>query len=166
VRIPPADLPDDLPVHNNLVRATFTNPDLHRGFASLSGRVHSASHLSARTRELVVLCVAGLLGAGYEWQQHEPGARRAGVTDDEIEAIRAGALDRIGGADGQAVRFAAAVEERRVDDAAWRRARRHFSEVELVDLVLLAGFYGLASRLVLALDVDLEPPAGGAGTAR
>jgi alkylhydroperoxidase family enzyme len=64
------------------------------------------------------------------------------------------------------VRFAAAVEERRVDDAAWRRARRHFSEVELVDLILLAGFYGLASRLVLALDVDLEPPAGGAGTAR
>ena len=166
MRIPPADLPADLPVHNNLVRATFTNPDLHRGFASLSGRVHSASHLPARTRELVVLCVAGLLGAAYEWQQHEPAARRAGVSDEEIEAIRACALDRIGGAGGEAVRFAAAVERRAVDDAAWARARQHFSDVELVDLVLLAGFYGLASRFVLALDVDLEQPAGGAGAAR
>ena len=158
-RIEPADLPPDLPVHNNLVRTTYRNPDMHRGFASLSGRVHSASHLSPRVRELVVLCVAGLLGADYERQQHEPGAHAAGVTDAEIAALRAGDLDAFEGTDGAAVRFAAAVEERRVDDALWAQAREAFSEVELVDITVLAGFYGLASRLVLALDVPLEAPA-------
>ena len=30
-------------------------------------------------------------------------------------------------------------------------------DAELVDVAMLAGFYGLASRFVLAFDIDLEP---------
>ena len=155
-RITPADLPDDVPVKNNLVRTTYTNPDMHRGFASLSGRVHSTSHLDGRTRELVVLRIAGMLGAAYEWQQHEAGARFQGVTDDELGALRSGELTPFTGRERAAIEFAEAVEQRTVDDARWATAREHFSEVELVDLALIAGFYGLASRFVLAFDVDLE----------
>jgi 4-carboxymuconolactone decarboxylase len=155
-RLPPADLPDDLPVKNNLVRATYNNPDMHRGFASLSGRVHSASHLDGRTRELVVLRVAGLLDAEVEWRQHEPAARRAGVTDEQISALRVGDLAAFEGADRAAVAFAEAVERGAVDDGAWVDARAHFSEVELSDLAMLAGFYGLASRYVLAMGVAVD----------
>lgn len=159
-RVPAADLPEELPVHNNLVRATYNNPSMHRGFASLSGRVHSASHLPARTRELVVLRVVGMLGADYEWQQHERAARQAGVSEDEIDGLRAGNLDSFDAAERAAVVFAGAVEERRVDDVCWAEARSHFSDVELSDLAMLAAFYGLASRLVLALDVDRETEGG------
>jgi len=155
-RVAPAELPDDLPVHNNLVRATYRNPEMHRGFASLAGRVHSASHLPARTRELVVLAVVGQLGAGYQWQQHERAARHAGVSDDEIEALRVGDVDGFGDAERTAVRLASAVDRCSVDDALWASAAQHYSEVELSDLVLLAGFYGLAARYTLALDLDLE----------
>jgi alkylhydroperoxidase family enzyme len=158
-RIAPAELPDDLPIHNNLVRATYRNPELHRGFASLSGRVHSASNLSARQRELVILCIVGMLDAAYEREQHERAASHAGVTEEEMLALRSGDLDHFAGADRAAVELAAAVEECRVDDAAWAAARAAFTEVEAVDLVMLAGFYGLASRFTLALDVDLEGPA-------
>jgi 4-carboxymuconolactone decarboxylase len=158
-RIPPADLPADLPIHNNLVRTAYNNPELFRGFASLSGRVHSASHLSDRTRELVVLAVVGRLGAAYEQQQHEPGARRVGVTEAEIVALRAGDVSAFAGAERAAVRYALAVETRTVDDALWGEVHHDLTDVELLDITMLAGFYGLASRLVLALDVDLEPPA-------
>ncbi len=154
--VAPAMLPDDLPVANNLVRTTYANPEMHRGFASLSGRVDSASHLAPRTRELVVLRIAGMLGAEYEWQQHEPAARRAGVSDEELVGLRSGDVESFGGAERAAIEFAEAVEERRADGALWEDARLHFSEVELVDITMLAGFYGLASRVVLALDVDLE----------
>jgi alkylhydroperoxidase family enzyme len=158
-RIPPAELPAELPIHNNLVRTAYNNPELFRGFASLSGRVHTASHLSDRVRELVVLAVVGRLGAAYEQQQHEPGARRVGVTEAEIAALRAGDVSAFTGADRSAVRFALAVETRTVDDALWNDVRRDLSDVELLDVTVLAGFYGLASRLVLALDVDLERPS-------
>jgi 4-carboxymuconolactone decarboxylase len=156
-RITPADLPADLPVKNNLVRATYNNPEMHRGFASLSGRVHSASSLPARTRELVVLQVTGMLGADYELQQHEAAARHTGVTDAEIAGLRSGDLSGLDPAERAAVEFARAVEDRAVDDAAWTAARRHYPEVALSDIAMLAAFYGLASRYVLAMAVDLEP---------
>jgi 4-carboxymuconolactone decarboxylase len=155
-RIGPADLPAELPVKNNLVRATYNNPDMHRGFASLSGRVHSASHLPDRTREVVVLAVVGQMKAHYEWQQHEPAARRAGVSEAELAGLRSGSIEVLHGSERAAAALAMAVDRGAVDDATWADARQYFSEVELSDLVLLAAFYGLASRYVLALDIDLE----------
>jgi|KBSSwiStaDraftv2_1062776.scaffolds.fasta_scaffold624275_2 AhpD family alkylhydroperoxidase len=153
-RIAPAELPADLPVHNDLVRVTYRNPEMHRGFASLSGRVHSASHLPARTRELIVLAVAAHLGAAFEWEQHEPAARRAGVTDEEIRGLEVGELGVLDGVERAAVTYALAVDDRTVDDETWSAAAAHLSEEELLDITLLAGFYGLASRLVLAVDLS------------
>jgi len=156
VRIQHAEIPTEAPIHNNLVRATLNNPEMHRGFVSLAGRVHSASHLSDRLRELVVLRTVANLGAEYEWGNHVIGARSAGITDDEIRQIRLGHLDSFTPSERCAVNFALAVENRAVDDATWHRAREQFLAVELLDLVLLVGFYGMASRLVMALDVELD----------
>lgn len=119
-------------------------------------RVHTASHLSARLRELAILRLVSTLGAAYEWASHVPGARQAGITDDEIRAVRAGDLTGFTAHDEMALRFAAAVEARSVDDTLWAEARELFSEVELVDLTLVSAFYGLASRCVLAFDVPLD----------
>jgi len=155
-RIPDAELGDDVPFKNNLVRATYNNPDMHRGFASLSGRVHSASHLDGKIRELVVLRVAALLGAEVEWRQHEPGARAAGVTDEQLAALRSGDRSAFDGAEAAAVAFAEQVEQCTVDDAAWAAASEHYGPLELSDMAMLAAFYGLASRYVLALDVGID----------
>jgi 4-carboxymuconolactone decarboxylase len=157
-RIPAADLPADLAIHNNLVRTAYHNPEMFRGFASLSGRVHSASHVSDRRRELVVLCVVGLLGAPYQQQQHELAARQVGVTDAEIAALRTGDLDAFDGAERAALAFATAVETRTVDDRLWTQARAHLSDVELLDITMLAGFYGMASRFTLALVEPISAP--------
>jgi len=159
-RIAPADLPEDLPVHNNIVRLTYRNPDMHRGFASLSGRVHSASHLDHRLRELVVLSVLARLRAGYEWQQHTVAALRAGVTSEEVAAIERGDLSGFADAERVAMEVAVAVDGVAMSNPLWEAARRHYDEVQLLDMAMLAGFYGLAARVVLALDVDLEEPAG------
>jgi alkylhydroperoxidase family enzyme len=155
-RISNAEVPDDLPIVNNLVRAAYNNPDMYRGFASLSGRVHSTSHLSARLRELVVLRTVARLGATYEWANHVPGARSVGVTDDEIRALRDGSLSGFDPAEAAAIRYAEAVEDRAVDRELWAATQAHYSPVELLDLAMLVGFYGLASRVVLALEVPLD----------
>ena len=156
-RLTEADLPDDLPVKNNLVRVAYNNPDMFRGFASLSGRVHSASHLPDRIRELVILTTTGMLDAEFEWRAHARIAGRHGVTPADLEALRSGRADHFDGADRAAVEFASAFESRAVDDAVWDAARRHFSEVELLDMTVLAGFYGMASRFALALDIEPDP---------
>jgi|SRR6185369_5647746 len=156
-RVPFADLPDETPVKNNLVRTTFNNPDLHRGFASLAYRVHAASHLSQAVREYAVLRTAAKLGATYQWANHVPVARDAGLTDKEIAALRDRDLDALTPEQARIARFAEAVEERTVDDALWAEMSAHYSPVELLDLTMLVAFYGLASRVVLALDVPVDP---------
>jgi alkylhydroperoxidase family enzyme len=155
-RVSPAQLPDDMPYKNALVEVTFHNPEMHRGFASLSSRVHSASCLDTRVRELAVLRVAGKLGSEFQWSQHAPVARELGVSDIQLAALRSGDLGAFEGADRAAVAFAGAVDDCAVDDGAWAAAREYFSEQELVDMAMLAGFYGLASRFVRALDIGIE----------
>ena len=90
-RIAQAPLPTDLPVQNNLIRALYNNPDMFRGFASLSGRVHSASHLPDRIREIVILRVCGLLNSEFQWQTHARIAERAGIgprdLDDQFQGV-------------------------------------------------------------------------------
>ncbi len=159
MRIAPATLDDSLPIHNNIVRAAYNNPDMFRGFGSLSLRVHSASHLSDRVRELVVLSVTGRLHATYEWRAHMPLAQKQGISEADIEALWNHDIDHFQGADRATVEFAGAVDQAAVDDQIWQQARVYYSEVELLDMTMLAGFYGLASRL--ALTFDIEPDAAG-----
>jgi alkylhydroperoxidase family enzyme len=156
-RVPFADLPDEMPIKNNLIRTTFNNPDLHRGFASLAGRVHSASHLSPAVREYAVLRTAAKLGATYQWANHVPVARDAGLTDKEIAALRDRDLEALTPEQARIARFAEAVDEGAVDEALWAEMSAHYSPVELLDLTMLVAFYGLASRVTLALDVPLDP---------
>jgi 4-carboxymuconolactone decarboxylase len=156
-RVTEVDLPDDLPVKNNIVRVTFANPDMFRGFASLSGRVHSASHLPDRIRELVVLRITGGLGAEVEWRPHARMAARSGITEADLEALRAGRAEHFEGAERAAVAFAWAVDRAEVDDAAWEAARAFYSEIELLDMTVLASFYGLAARVCRALDIQPDP---------
>ena len=47
--------------------------------------------LAPREREIVILRTGFLCKSGYEWTQHVPIARRAGLTDDEIARIKQGA---------------------------------------------------------------------------
>jgi 4-carboxymuconolactone decarboxylase len=154
MRVTGVELPEDLPVRNNIVRATYANPDMFRGFASLSGRVHSASHLPDRIRELVVLRITGMLGAEVEWRPHARIAARLGLTDVHLTAIRAGDFASFSDSERVALEYAGAVETRSVDDNVWERARAHYSELELVDMTQLAAFYGLAARVALALEIE------------
>jgi alkylhydroperoxidase family enzyme len=156
VRVPQAELPADLPIHNNLVRAIYLNPDLHRSFGSLAMRVHSASHLSDRLRELAVLRTIAVLRADYEWGNHVVAARRVGITDVELRNVRAGDLEDFTADEALVMRLAEAIDRREVDDTLWSEASTVLSAVELLDLVMVVGFYGFASRLVLALDVPLD----------
>ena len=155
-RVPDVDLPDDLPVKNSLVRALYGNPDMFRGFASLSGRVHSTSHLADRVREVVVLRITAMLGAAFEWTAHVRIAGRVGLSGDDVEALRTGALGRFSPAEQAAVRLAEAADRCQVDDDLWTAASAHYSPVELVELLLLSGFYAMASRVAVALEIEAD----------
>ena len=140
----------------NIFRALANSPQVLKGFNNLGGRLLYRGALPARTRELVVLRVGAMLGSDYEWAQHVQIGREAGLSDDEIRAMRDGRTEGLSPPEAAAVRYGEAVEERRVDDPLWQATAAHFSPGEMVELTVLAAFYGLVSRMLIALDVQLD----------
>ena len=72
----------------NVFRVMLHSPGVTAGWVSLANALRSAS-LDLRTRELAVLLVAHLKSSAYEWGHHEAVGRSAGITDDQIAALRA-----------------------------------------------------------------------------
>jgi alkylhydroperoxidase family enzyme len=71
------------------------------------------------------------------------GARHAGLTDAKIAAIDDESSELLTARERAAVRFAEklAVDHRKVDDALWGELRRHFSEAEVIELVMHTMLY-------------------------
>lgn len=158
-------IPDDAlapELQTNLGRALYNNPGLCLPFKALASGVHSQSHLEPRLRELTILRVSAVLGSDVEWGQHfriatTPFAYgRAWVSVDEARNVRDGMLDDFPERERLAMQYALAFDDNAVNDALWARAAGLFTRVELLDLTMLAGVYGLAGRLTNALAVPLD----------
>jgi len=156
-RIPDADVAADAgPMRNNLHRTLNNNLNMAGGFAALARLVHTASNVPHRTRELAILRIASMLQAEVEWGQHFKIAQMVGVSVAEARAIRDGDLTMFSQAERAAIAFAEAVDRCRVTDDVWAAAARHYTQVQLLDLAMVAGFYGYASRITLALGVEID----------
>src|SRR3954471_4373554 len=81
---------DDRPKGLNVLGTLAQHPALTRAFHTLNGHVLFASTLSPRQRELLVLRVASVRRARYEWQQHGVRAGDPGLDRDEIARITQG----------------------------------------------------------------------------
>ena len=70
----------------NIFRTLLTHPAAARAFLVWGGYILSRkSTLASREREIIILRTGFLCRCGYEWTQHVPIGRRAGLTDEEME---------------------------------------------------------------------------------
>lgn len=117
------------------------------------------SDLSARVREVGILRTAAVVGSEYEYAQHVPRARAAGLTDDEIAGLAHGS-GVWPEADAAVIAMAdELLAEGGVTDGTWRRLRAVLPQDQLVDLVVLLGYYVLIAGTTNTLRVPLEPDA-------
>jgi alkylhydroperoxidase family enzyme len=124
-----------------------------------------ASTLGLRTRTLVLLRVAAVDRAPYWRLQLEAGARGLGVTEDELLLIASDEWEvspTFSERERAAIRWADRVARRlaRRDKPAYEAVRAVFTEVELVELTLLASLGAMADRLTNALRIAPEPRVG------
>ncbi len=146
----------------NLFRLLVHSPDGYRNFARLGGWIRSGSTLDPRLRELAILQVGYLTGAVYEWTHHIELARNDfGVSDDDIRAIVAetsgegGALPAF---DRAVLRLAREMtSEVAGSQQALDAVRTELSDEHVIDLCMTIAYYNLVVRVLLTLDVDLEP---------
>jgi alkylhydroperoxidase family enzyme len=123
----------------------------------LTGHLLFGTTLSPRVRELLVLRVAAVRGAEYEWVQHVVLAGDAGLTGEDIDRIAEGPhggwspLDRA---------LVAAVDQlladARIDDATWKVLAAELDDQQLMDLVFTVGAYDLLAMAFRTFDLPLD----------
>lgn len=113
--------------------------------------------LPAADRELAMLTTGREVEARFEWQAHEPIALREGVRPEAIEVVRSQ-----GSTAGLMPREQIVVEVVRslyrshgIPNELYQRALAEFSTPQLVELVVLAGHYGLLGFILNGFKVDL-----------
>jgi len=118
--------------------------------------VRNRVSLPARLRELVILRIAMLNGAPYEFDAHVPHARKAGVSEEAIAALRAGAVPQaLEPLDRLVLELADAMtRDIVVPDALYERLAPHFDAQGLVELVATIAAYNMVSRFLVALRIE------------
>jgi 4-carboxymuconolactone decarboxylase len=137
------------------------NPKLADAVQTLGTYLRFEGTLSGAERELCILATGREMGAAYEWVAHEPIARREGTRPEAIAAVRAnGPLDALTERERTVVEIVRGLyRDRAISDEVFARARTLWSDAQLVELMTLAGFYGMIADVLLGCEVDLPPGA-------
>ena len=125
--------------------------------------------LSLREREIVIDRVCARCGCGYEWGVHVAAfGAAAGLGAEQVAATRAPhvAADVWSEREALLVRAVDELHERgRLDDDLWSALASHYDERQLLELLVLCGWYHLISFVANGVRVAHEPWAAAlAGT--
>ena len=124
--------------------AFLLSPGVGAALDRLGAAVRYETALSGRTRELAILAVAADRDSGFEWQAHEGAGRAAGLTDAEIEVVRAGGVpDLPDRAEQSAAHLVSALLRGDVTDEEWARWGEPLGPSAVFELTTLVGYYSL-----------------------
>lgn len=152
--------------------AMLYSPSVGLPLQDLGAALRFRTAFTKREREIATLVVAAHVRSDYEWYAHERIGCRAGLGDDEMEALREGRAPMLADVRErvvyEATRQLAAEDD--LGDAVFTEAAATLGRAAVVELVTLVGYYkALALQLrvfrVGVPDGEAPPewPAPGAG---
>src|ERR1700735_3758797 len=151
---------DAIVASRGAVQGPFTmflhSPEIAGRVAHLGAYVRFEGSLDMRVRVLAAMTVAREFHAMYVWGAQTGGARRLGVPEEALTAIRENHSRGISPADADIVEFTRQLlRQHRVDDGLFKKLHGRFGNDELVQLTTAIGYYTLLGMTVNAC--ELEP---------
>jgi alkylhydroperoxidase family enzyme len=141
----------------NVFRMLAHRPDVLAAWLEFGGPLTIQGRVPMRTRELVILRVALRCSCEYEWANHVLGALSAGITTAEIASLAQGT----GSWSEAEAAGLALVDDLCADDCAseetWKTLTATYDEGEIIELLLVIGFYRMNAGFLNSLGVPAEP---------
>lgn len=135
------------------------HPELGKVYNIWGKQLLIGNTLSTRHLELIILRIAWKVQSEYEWHHHVGYGLNAGISLDEISALRAD----IHAPDWAEVDYAVlcAVDEligqHQISDDCWALLEQHFDTPQKMDLVFTIGHYVMTSWALSSFGVPVEP---------
>jgi 4-carboxymuconolactone decarboxylase len=144
--------------------ALFRTLAVHDGLFSrmrpLGAGILGHPRLEARERELLILRTCARAGAEYEWGVHVVAfARPLGLSEQQIAATVLGSPTDPAWSQADAQLIAAAdslYDTNGIPEALWSELAARLGDDQLLELVIVAGWYRLISYVINAAQVELE----------
>jgi 4-carboxymuconolactone decarboxylase len=155
---------DSIVASRGALQGPFTmflhSPELAGRLAHLGAYVRFEGSLDMRVRVLAAMTVAREFEAVYVWGAQTGGARRQGVPEETITAIRENHSRGIPPEDAEIVEFTRQLLRRhRIDDATAGRMRARFGDDGFIQLTGAIGYYSMLAMTVNACELEAAPGA-------
>ncbi len=139
-----------------LYQVLLNSEPIAQGWEAMLTAVRNRSTVDAAIREMVILRVAVLNKAQFEFDAHIPHAVKAGLSDAKIHGLREAQPDQ-GYTDKE--RMVIELTDRMTRDVAvpealMEKVRAEFGVKETVELVATVAAYNMVSRFLVALNIS------------
>ena len=140
---------------SDLYRVLLNSGPLASGWEALLTAVRNKSSVPADLRELMILRVAVVNRASYEFDAHVPHAQKAGVSDAKIAAVRETVIGSVFTESEAMVLELADTMTRNIDvpEALMDRLKAKLDARGVVETVATVAAYNMVSRFLVALQI-------------
>ena len=145
----------------NVFRVLLHAPDIAEPVIRLGSAQFAAGSIGPADREMVILACGELFDAPYEGAQHEPISRAVGVTDEQRTAIahRRWNAPCFTTAQQVLLTFVAHIAQKpTAPPSLSSELHAHFDDQQIVEIVVLVGYYFLIARLSTVLRIPVDAP--------
>jgi 4-carboxymuconolactone decarboxylase len=155
---------DSIVASRGAVQGPFTmflhSPPVAGRVGHLGAYVRFEGSLDMRVRVLAAMTAAREFEAMYVWGAQTGGARRQGVPEATIAAIRDNHSRGVPPEDAQIIDFTRQLlRQHRVDEPLFKAMQARFGNDELVQLTTAIGYYSLLAMTVNACELEPAPGA-------
>jgi 4-carboxymuconolactone decarboxylase len=142
----------------NIFGVLAHHPKLLKRFNVLGGFLLNKGLIPERERELVILRIGWNAHAEYEFGQHTLIGLRCGLTEDEVLELTQPPSACDWSNDDRALIALAddLATDDCVSDTTWAALAERWSDAELVELLIVAGFYRMVSGFLNSTGVQLD----------
>lgn len=142
----------------NIQKALAHRPAMLSNFLGFYASVGRS--LDRKLYEAVYLRVSLMNGCYYCTQHHIQGAKRAGLTAEEMKALKGGNYSGFSASEQVALRYAEKLTRtpEGATDADFAELKKQFSDEQIVDLHMLIGLVNLTNRVTGPLALEVEFP--------
>ena len=149
---------DRLYATSNVFRGLLNSPSATAGFYGLVNALLFHNKVAGRTRELIILRIGWRTGSEYVFCQHVRASRELGIPDEDILGVRDPQHCHAYSKTDHAVLNLAdeLYEHAEVTRSTWAVLEKAFSSEELVELLLVGGFWRMAAGFVKSAKIQLD----------
>jgi uncharacterized peroxidase-related enzyme len=142
----------------NVQKALAHRPEMLKNFLSFYASVGRS--LDRKLYELIYIRVSMINECRYCLQHHLASSQRVGLVAEDWAALKQGNFSRFNEKERAALTYAEKLTRasRDISEADFGEIKKHFSDLEIVDLHLLTGLANLTNRVTDPLGLELEMP--------